>query len=87
VNYSQAKQAKAELEAKVATLSNALQSFPKGGALGLTSDAVKATPAFQSTSSAYKAAFDALRRFNANYVTTFAKEIRAERAARRQVAA
>jgi hypothetical protein len=87
MNYGEAKRVKAGLEAKVAALSEALQSFPRGGALGLTSDTVKATPAFQGTSSAYKAAFEALRRFNAKYVTTFAKEIRAERAARRQVAA
>lgn len=51
------------LEAEVKAASLALKQFPKG-ALGLTSDAIKATPEYQAAKRRYALAFAALRCFN-----------------------
>jgi len=53
------------LEAAVNATSAALKAFPRGGPLGLTPDAVKASPEWKAARNAYQSAFDALRAFNA----------------------
>lgn len=59
-----------------------LRTFPKGGPLGLTPDAVRATPEFRAANARFQKAFARLRAFNTIYVKRFANEIRAERAQR-----
>ena len=54
---------KAELEKAVDSCSKALRQFPKGP-MGITSDAIKASPDYQRAKREYAAAFAALRKFN-----------------------
>lgn len=53
------------------------------GAMGLTPENVKQSPAYQAAKRAEREAFAALRSFNADYVKTYAKEIRADSRANR----
>jgi hypothetical protein len=63
-----------------------LNKFPKGE-MGLTPDAVKASPEFKMAKSNYDEAFFSLRRYNAllrtHYPKQFAKHTKAAIAARR----
>lgn len=56
--------ARARLEAERAAASAELRAFPKDGPMGLTPDAVKATPEWRAASARYQAAHEALRQFN-----------------------
>lgn len=53
------------------------------GPLGLTPDAIKAKPAYQSARAEYQRAHAALRALNGQYVARYRKELQAERDARR----
>lgn len=81
--FEQAKAAVARLDADLKRTSAALDAFPKDGPMGMTSDAVRATPEFKLAKREFDAVFADLRRFNAMFVKIFAKELRAERRARR----
>lgn len=56
-----------DLEAEVRAAGAALKSFPKG-AMGLTPDAVKASPEWKAAKNRYDRAFAALRAFNSKRV-------------------
>lgn len=51
--------------------------------IGLTPDHIKALPTYRAARFAFDQAFANLRQFNMGFVKTFAKEIRAQRDARR----
>lgn len=77
-------EAKAKYEALIAACdasSAALQAFPKGPA-GLTPDAVKAMLAWRAAHARFDLDFAAQRNFAGYFVKAFAKERKAERAAR-----
>lgn len=76
--YAAAKAARAQLDATVHRLGAVLQAFPKGP-MGLTPDAVKATPEYMAAKTDYETAFNQLRDFNARFLKAFPKEIRADR--------
>ena len=67
--------AKATLEADVARTSDALQKYPRGD-MGLTPDAVKATPEWKRDKDAFDAAMASLRKFNASFLKSWKKEYR-----------
>lgn len=73
---------RAQLETETAAASAALQVFPSGPT-GLTPDAVKFSPEFQAASARYAKAAGQLRELNGANVKRFAKELAAERDARR----
>lgn len=76
--------AKAErdlLEKEANAASAALQVFPRG-AMGLTPDAVAATPEYRAAKARFQKAFARQREFNAVFTKRFAKELRSERAQR-----
>lgn len=78
MNYAEAKAKRDALEVVFRETSAALGKFPSGNR-GLTPDAVKATPEYQAAKTAFNRAFDDLRKFNAEFVRQYAREIRAER--------
>lgn len=80
--YLRAKAARDAIGADVARASAALNRFPVGP-MGLTPDAVKASPEYRAAKMAFDSAFAGQRCFNASFVRTFRREIAAERAARR----
>lgn len=82
MTYEMYKQAAAQLDARVSATSAALKKFPRG-VMGLTPDAVKATPEWQQAKRAYSLAFEQSRKFNAFFVKNYKKEIAAERNERR----
>jgi hypothetical protein len=76
--------AKAErdlIQKEVDASSAILRAFPKGP-LGVTPDAVRATPEFRSANARFQKAFARLRAFNTIYTKRFVKEIRAEHSRR-----
>lgn len=81
MNYAIAKTVKAQLEAAETAAGQSLKSFPKGP-MGMTPDAVKASPEFKKAYAEYAAAFAALRNFNGMFFKTFKKEIAADRKAK-----
>lgn len=81
--YEEDKLMKEAIELEVSALSQILHRFPRG-ALGLVREDIKRTDAYKEASSQYAAAFAKLRGFNERFVKKYAKEIRAERDARRQ---
>ncbi|GGB09241.1 hypothetical protein GCM10011491_41500 [Brucella endophytica] len=78
-----AKQKQAILEQEYREAGAALKSFPGSGSgvLGLTPDAVRELPEWQSAKRRHDTAFSSLRDFNAAFVKAFHKELRAERRA------
>jgi hypothetical protein len=70
------------LEQEVSAAGAVLRAFPTGP-MGLTPDHVKATPEWRAAKARYERAFAAMRKFNAVFVKVFAKELRAQRDARR----
>ena len=85
MDYEQAKARADELHRLTGEAGAALNAFidqyPKGP-FGLTPDNVKAMPEHQQLKAAYDRAFEAQRSFNAMFVKNFAKERKADRAAR-----
>ena len=49
------------------------------GRMGLTPDAVKASPEYREAKAAWNAAWQALREFNGAFTKTYATELKAER--------
>lgn len=82
-SFQEACQMRDRLQTDMQAASEALNAFPKEGPMNLTPDAVKFSPEFQEASAQYRRAHDALRRFNLVFCKVFAKELRAERRARR----
>lgn len=76
---------RATIEARLTAASVALAAYPKA-ADGLTPDATKAMPGWRAARDESRAAFEALRAFNGRYAGQFAKEIKADIAARRAAA-
>lgn len=77
-------EAKAEgvlVEKEMSAAQAAIDAFPRGP-MGLTPDAVRATPEWRAAKARVDKAFARLRAFNAVFVKRFAKELRAERAER-----
>jgi hypothetical protein len=80
--YQKARQHQAELDKACELLGERLALYPRNE-MGLTPDAVKASLEWKADKAAFNKAFQALRNFNSVFVKTFAKEMRAERRARR----
>ena len=85
MNYPEAKARADALWHALKVTGEALEAFPKGP-LGLTPDAVKATPEYKAAKQAFDKAHSELRAFNSWYVKACKKEIAADRAARRMQA-
>lgn len=81
MNYSEAKQIANELNAASSASANVLNGFPKGQ-MGLTPDAVRATPEWKAAKAIADRDFAKLRAFNGFYVKAFKKERNADRAAK-----
>ena len=81
MDYARAKAKAAELDALYLKYSAALAKYPKG-AMGITSDDVKASKQYRADKLKFDQAFQDLRNFNTRYVKKYAKEIRADRAAK-----
>jgi len=79
--FEAAKAEQALLEREMSEAQTALDVFPRGP-MGLTPDAVKATPQWRAAKARVDRAFARLRAFNAVFVKKFVKELRAERAER-----
>lgn len=72
------------LERAAADASTRLKALgASSGPMGLTPDSVKFSPAFQHARRDYRAAADALARLNRANVKRYARELAAERSARR----
>lgn len=83
MTFEEAKLEAARLDAEIKTTETVLRAFPRDGAFGLPSDAVRATPEYRAAKTAFDRAFAKLRNFNAWYTKAFKKELAAERSARR----
>ncbi len=79
--FEDAKAEQAVINREVDAASDALQTFPRGPT-GLPPEAVRVTPEYQAANARFKKAFARLRAFNGPFVKKFAKELRAERAAK-----
>lgn len=79
--FADAKAIRDRLYLEASTAGAVLKSFPKGP-MGLTPDAVKVSTEFRAAKARYAAAFGTLRAVNAMMTKRYAKELRAERAAR-----
>ncbi len=79
--FEDAKAERDSIQEEVNAADAAINAFPKG-AMGITPDAIRATPEFRAANVRFQKAFARLQAFNTIYVKKFAKEIRAERAKR-----
>lgn len=81
MDYQQAKSERDRLEAAQRAAFEVLRAIPGygTGSMGMTPDAIRATPEWQSAASANGRAFAALQTFNRDFVKRFRKEIRADR--------
>jgi hypothetical protein len=79
--FEVAKEMQSVLMARHKEASAALRAVPGlgSGQLGLTPDAVKASPAYQTAREDYHACHGALRKFNAWFCKEYKAELRAER--------
>lgn len=82
--YNEAKAARDSAEERLKIASLVLGNYPKG-VMGLTPDAVRASPQWQKDKAEYNAAFAALREINGVIVKKFRKEYHSERNAREQM--
>lgn len=75
-----------QLEARMAAASVAMSDVPGVGTgpMGLTPDAVKASPAYSEARARYQAAHAALANHNRTFVRTFGRELSATRNAIRE---
>ncbi len=78
MNFQEAKASRDNLEKICKDFSDYLNTFPRMEN-GLHSDEVKALPEFQRAKKEHAIVFQALRKFNAEFVKVFKKEIREER--------
>lgn len=81
--YTEAKALRDRLEAKEKEAGRKLRELSGGGPMGLTPDAIRATPAWQKARREYNAAFAELRSFNQDYTRRFKQEIASERREKR----
>jgi hypothetical protein len=81
VTYEEAKAQQDSLFVEMSRLGAVLDTFPKG-AMGLTTDAARATPEFRRAKADFNRAFQRVRAFNVWFVETFKRERAAERRAR-----
>lgn len=81
MNFQEAKAIRDRLDGEVRNAERAIKSIPSvgSGSMGLTPDAVKATPEFQAARQEFFTAFEKLRAFNLGFIRHFKKEIREER--------
>jgi len=84
MTFEQAKAIRDQLDAAAAAAGRAIKAVPGVGTgpLGLTPDAVKASPEWRAARAAYDTAAAKLRGFNMFFTRQFARELRAERRAR-----
>lgn len=85
LDYETAKLIQEAQQTNLKALSGRLQEYPRGAA-GLTPDSVKFSPEYRLDKQAFDDAFRASREFNTRFNKAFAKEIKAERRARRALA-
>jgi hypothetical protein len=85
-NFAAFKSAQALLDAELSAATEAIKAIPghASGPMGLTPDRVKALPAWRAARARVDCAFAALRAFNEVNVKRYAREIRAERDAKRE---
>ena len=76
MKFADALKVKEDLEAEADAASKALQKFPSGP-MGLTPDAVKATPKFQKARQRYALADKMLRDYNTVFLRAYKKEYKA----------
>lgn len=81
--FADAKAVRDRLEAAAAKAGAELRALSGGGAAGLTSDDVKATPEWQAARAAYQNAHTVCQRFNRWFTAAFKGDLREERRARR----
>ena len=79
--FEAAKIERAAIDSEVDAASEALRTFPRG-AMGLVTDAAKATPEYRAANARYQRAFARQRDFNTSFTKRFTKELRAERTQR-----
>jgi hypothetical protein len=77
--YRKAKEQHDNLEAEVQRTGRELKALSGGGPMGLTPEAVRATPEWKAAKVAANKAFAAFRAFNADYVPRFKREITRDR--------
>lgn len=82
MSYEEAKREHDILEERVSLTGAALRAFPRDGRMGLVTESARTSPEYRAAKAAGDSAFTALRDFNSVFVKMFAKEMRAERAAR-----
>lgn len=83
--YPEALELRDRLDGHAATMSRSLhEKYPDKGPMGLTPDAVKATPEWQGDRAAYDTAARTLGIFNREFVKRFKKEWKATLAERRE---
>ena len=80
------KAARALLDNELSAATEAIKAIPghASGPMGLTPDAVKALPAWQAARARLDRAFAAVRAFNGANVKRYARELKAERDAKRE---
>lgn len=83
MNYQEAKELKAQLEAEVSRTGEALRAFPREGLMGLPTEAVRLSGEYREAHAKYEWAFKKLRSFNSFFLRTFKKEYAAERKIKR----
>lgn len=83
--YAEFCAARDELQRRVDAASARIKAIPGAGAgpMGLTPDSVKSSPEWRQARAEFRAAFDALRAFNARHASRYRSEERAARDARR----
>jgi len=81
-SFEEASAERDRLEQEVSTTGSVMATFPQG-AMGLIPDHVKATLAWREANARFRRAFKALQDFNIVFTRVFAKELRAQRDARR----
>lgn len=84
MTYTEAKAKCAEVETRVCAAGAALKAFPKGS-MGLTPDAVKASPEYKAAKAEFDAAFFAQRQINRFINKHFKQERLADVRARRNI--
>lgn len=77
--YAAAKKQRDSLEEEANRAGKALKALSGGGAMGMTPDAVRATPEWKRAKRESDEAFKALQDFNEVYVKRFKDEIRQDR--------
>jgi hypothetical protein len=78
-DYAEAKARQAELEAEAKRTTQALKAVAGDHPMGLTPDAIKATPEWKTAKRESDAAFRALQNYNTTYVSRFKSEIQQDR--------